>query len=214
VSFFVTGTDTGVGKTHTVVQLLRLLREGGKTCAGFKPICCGDRQDAERLLAASTGELTIDEINPIWLKTPAAPMTAVQIEDVKIDIPSLIPVFHALRTRVDIVMVEGVGGWMVPIRSDYFVSSLATELGLPVLVVAQNRLGCLNHTILTVRSVQAAGLRCAGVILNSPTGADDTATTTNAEILAKILNVPLLAALGSETAKFSPEWVQLLGLDR
>ena len=103
---------------------------------------------------------------------------------------------------------------MVPIRSDYFVSSLATELGLPVLVVAQNRLGCLNHTILTVRSVQAAGLRCAGVILNSPTGADDIATTTNAEILAKILNVPLLAALGSETAKFSPEWVQLLGLDR
>ena len=214
MSFFVTGTDTGVGKTHTVVQLLRLLREGGKTCAGFKPICCGDRQDAERLLAASTGELTIDEINPIWLKTPAAPMTAVQIEDVKIDIPSLIPVFHALRTRVDIVMVEGVGGWMVPIRSDYFVSSLATELRLPVLVVAQNRLGCLNHTILTVHSVQAAGLRCAGVILNSPTGADDIATTTNAEILAKILDVPLLAALGSETAKFSPEWVQLLGLDR
>lgn len=214
MSFFVTGTDTGVGKTHTVVQLLRLLREGGKTCAGFKPICCGDREDAERLLVASTGELTIDEINPIWLKTPAAPMTAVQIEDVKIDIPSLIPVFHALRTRVDIVMVEGVGGWMVPIRSDYFVSSLATELGLPVLVVAQNRLGCLNHTILTVRSVQATGLRCAGVILNSPTGADDIATTTNAEILAKILNVPLLAALGSETAKFSPEWVQLLGLDR
>jgi dethiobiotin synthetase len=214
VSFFVTGTDTGVGKTHTVVQLLRLLRQGGKTCAGFKPICCGDRQDAERLLVASTGELTIDEINPIWLKTPAAPMTAVQIEDVKIDIPSLIPVFHALRTRVDIVMVEGVGGWMVPIRSDYFVSSLATELGLPVLVVAQNRLGCLNHTILTVRSVQATGLRCAGVILNSPTGAHDIATTTNAEILAKILNVPLLAALGSETAKFSPEWVQLLGLDR
>ena len=214
MSFFVTGTDTGVGKTHTVVQLLRLLREGGKTCAGFKPICCGDRQDAERLLVASTGELTIDEITPIWLKTPAAPITAVQIEDVKIDIPSLIPVFHALRTRVDIVMVEGVGGWMVPIRSDYFVSSLATELGLPVLVVAQNRLGCLNHTILTVRSVQATGLRCAGVILNSPTGADDIATTTNAEILAKILNVPLLAALGSETAKFSPEWVQLLGLDR
>src|SRR6202011_5467649 len=108
VSFFVTGTDTGVGKTHTVVQLLRLLREGGKTCAGFKPICCGDRQDAERLLVASTGELTISKINQIGLKTPAAPMTAVQIEDVKIDIPSLIPVFHALRTRVDIVMVEGV----------------------------------------------------------------------------------------------------------
>jgi dethiobiotin synthetase len=211
VSFFVSGTDTGVGKTHTVVQLLQLLRASGRSCAGFKPICCGDRQDAERLLAASANSLTIDEINPLWLKTPAAPLTAGQIEDVKIDIERLLGAFRALRARVDDVFVEGVGGWMVPIRSDYFVRDLAMEMKLPVLVVAKNRLGCLNHTLLTVRSVQAAGLRCAGVVLNKPMGGEDIASTTNADVLASILDVPLLPELGLETAKLSLEWRQVLG---
>ena len=73
MSFFVTGIDTGVGKTHTIVQLLRLLRGSGMRCAGMKPICCGDRRDAELLLAAGMDGLTINEVNPLWLKTPAAP---------------------------------------------------------------------------------------------------------------------------------------------
>jgi len=210
VSFFVTGTDTGVGKTHTVVQLLRILRSSGKSCAGFKPICCGDRQDAERLLGASADGLTIDEINPLWLKTPAAPLTAGQIEDVKINIESLLGAFRALRARVDDVFVEGVGGWMVPIRSDYFVRDLAMEMRLPVLVVVKNRLGCLNHALLTVRSVQATGLRCAGVVLNGPTGGDDVAPATNADVLASILDLPLLPELRPETAELAPEWRQIL----
>jgi dethiobiotin synthetase len=213
VSFFVTGTDTGVGKTHTVVQLLRLLRQIGKSCAGFKPICCGDRQDAERLLAASTDDLTIDEINPIWLKTPSAPMTAAQIESVQIDISGLIRAFHALRTRVDIVFVEGAGGWMVPIQKDYFIRDLAVELKLPVVVIVQNRLGCLNHTLLTVRSVQAAGLQCAGAVLNSPASVrPDVAAATNADILAGILDVPLLPELTENTPKLPLEWAEALGL--
>ena len=214
MSFFVTGTDTGVGKTHTVVQLLRILRSSGKSCAGFKPICCGDRQDAERLLGASADGLTIDEINPLWLKTPAAPLTAGQIEDVKINIELLLGAFQALRARVDDVFVEGVGGWMVPIRSDYFVRDLAMEMQLPVLVVAKNRLGCLSHALLTVRSVQATGLRCAGVVLNGPTGGDDVASATNADVLASILDLPLLSELGPETAELAPEWRQILGDSR
>jgi len=212
VSFFVTGTDTGVGKTHTVAQLLRLLGSNGKSCAGFKPICCGDRQDAERLLAVSANGLTIDQINPLWLKTPVAPLTAAQIEDVKIDVEQLVGALRALQAQVDNVFVEGVGGWMVPIRADYFVRDLAMEMRLPVLVVAKNRLGCLNHTLLTVRSIQAAGLRCAGVVLNRPTGGGEgLASTTNADILVRILDVPLLPELGLETAKLSPEWRQILG---
>ncbi|MBA2585157.1 MAG: dethiobiotin synthase [Chthoniobacterales bacterium] len=76
MSFFLTGTDTGVGKTFCAIQLLRLGREAGLRCAGMKPICCGDRSDAERLLAASSEGLTIDELNPVWLKTPVAPFAA------------------------------------------------------------------------------------------------------------------------------------------
>jgi dethiobiotin synthetase len=210
VRFFVTGTDTGVGKTHTVVQLLRRLRANGRSCAGFKPICCGNRQDAERLLDASANGLMIDQINPVWLKTPAAPLTAAQIEKVDIDVKRLLDAFQKLAARVDDVFVEGVGGWMVPIGQHYFVKDLARDFELPVLVVAQNRLGCLNHTLLTVQSVQAAGLRCAGVVLNAPSGSGDIAETTNADILANILDVPLLPQSALETAELSPEWTRIM----
>jgi dethiobiotin synthetase len=141
VSLFLTGTDTGVGKTHTATQLLRLLRAAGTSCAGMKPICCGDRRDAELLLAAGSESLTIDEINPVWLKTPAAPIVGSFVEEANIDIEQILAAFRALKDRVEHVIVEGVGGWMVPIRPDYFMSDLAAEIRLPVLVVTQNRLG-------------------------------------------------------------------------
>src|SRR5437762_6103110 len=125
VSFFITGTNTGVGKTHTAVQLLRLLRASGIRCAGMKPICCGDRRDAELLLTASSDGLTIDDVNPIWLKTPAAPIVGSLLEEVNIDIEHILAAFHALQDRVEHVIVEGTGGWIVPIRTDYFTSDLA-----------------------------------------------------------------------------------------
>ena len=128
-------------------------------------------------------------------------MTAAQIEAVNINIERLLEAFRKLAARVDDVFVEGVGGWMVPVRSDYFVKDLAVEIGLPVLVVTQNRLGCLNHALLTVRSVQAAGLRCAGVVLNSLARDPDIAQTTNADILARVLDVPLLPELAEKTAE-------------
>jgi dethiobiotin synthetase len=209
VSLFVTGTDTGVGKTHTVVQLLRLLRQGGNSCAGFKPICCGDRQDAELLLRASDESLTIDEINPLWLKTPLAPLAAAHAEKVKIDIDNLTAAFETLQKRVEHVLVEGVGGWMVPIRSNYFVSDLAAALKLPVLIVAQNRLGCLNHTALTVRSVAAHNLGCVGVALNTPPDANEIAATTNAEILREILDVPVLPGLTEKMPELPSSWGQI-----
>src|SRR5437773_12419739 len=98
---------------------------------------------------------------------------------------------------------------MVPVRSDYFVKDLAIEIGLPVLVVAQNRLGCLNHTLLTVRSVQAAGLRRAGVVLNSLSRDPDIAQTTNADILSGVLHVPLLPELAKNEEVLHTVWSQI-----
>ena len=211
MSLFLTGTDTGVGKTHTAVQLLRAGRAAGLRCAGMKPICCGDRDDAQRLLAASSDGLTIDELNPIWLKTPAAPFSASLIEQVEIDEHRLIEKLRALEERFDSVVVEGVGGWLVPIRRDFFVADLAALMQLPVLVIALNRLGCLNHTILTVRSVAAHGLVCAGVVLNSPEGVSDIASTTNADILRQVLDVPIVSPLPEESAGLSQEWSAITG---
>jgi len=210
VSLFITGTDTGVGKTHIAARVLHLLRASGARCAGMKPICCGDRRDAERLLAAGSDGLSIDDVNPVWLKTPAAPIVGSLMEKASIDVEKILASFQTLQERVEHVIVEGTGDWLVPIRPDYFVSDLAAAMKLPVLVVAQNRLGCLNHAALTVRSVAAYELRCIGLVLNSTEMASDIAGLTNADILKQILNVPLLAGLGENLTELPVDWRLML----
>jgi len=214
VSLFITGTDTGVGKTYIVARLLHLLRASGIRCAGMKPICCGDRRDAEALLAAGSDCVTIDEVNPVWLKTPAAPIVGTLLEKTTIDIEQILGAFHALQERVEHVIVEGTGGWLVPIRSEYFVSDLAAAMKLPVVVVAQNRLGCLNHAVLTVRSVSSHQLRCVGLVLNNPETTSDIAALTNADILERILDVPLLAGLGENLTELPVDWRLMLDSTR
>jgi len=206
VSLFITGTDTGVGKTHTAYRLLHLLQASGVSCAGMKAICCGDRRDAELLLAAGSDGLTIDDVNPVWLKTPAAPFVGSLMEKVDIDIDHILSAFHSLQNRVEQVVVEGTGGWMVPIHRNYFVSDLAVAMELPVLVVAYNRLGCLNHAALTVKSVVERGLRCVGLVLNNAQETGDIAVLTNADILTKILDVPVLGELGKNLTELPADW--------
>jgi dethiobiotin synthetase len=210
VSLFITGTDTGVGKTHTASQLLHLLRASGVSCAGMKPICCGDRRDAELLQAAGSDGLTIDDVNPVWLKTPAAPIVGSLVEKVDIDIDHILSAFHSLQNRVQHVIVEGVGGWMVPIHRDYFVSDLAVAMRLPVLAVAYNRLGCLNHAALTVQNILGHRLRCVGLVLNNAQETGDIAAMTNADILKEILDVPLLCGLGENLTELPTDWRLIL----
>jgi dethiobiotin synthetase len=214
VSIFITGTDTGVGKTHIALRLLHLLRASGVRCAGMKPICCGDRRDAETLLASGSDGLSIDDINPVWLKTPAAPMVGSSLEKVAVDQQRILASFRALERRVEHVIVEGAGGWLVPIRSDYFVSDLAAAMNLPVLVVAQNRLGCLNHATLTVRSIATYRLRCVGLVLNSIDTVSDIAASTNADVLKRILDIPLLSGLGENLTQLPDDWRLMLDAAR
>jgi dethiobiotin synthetase len=112
------------------------------------------------------------------------------------------------------VIVEGAGGWLVPIRSDYFVSNLAAAMKLPVLLVAQNRLGCLNHSALTVQSISMHGLRCVGVVLNSLEPPTDIAASTNSDILTQILDVPLLESLGQNLKELPDDWRLMLEATR
>ena len=210
MSLFITGTDTGVGKTYTAARLLQLLRASGASCAGMKPICCGDRRDAELLLAAGSDGLTTDDVNPVWLKTPAAPIVGSLMEKANIDVGRILAVFHSLEKRVEHVIVEGTGGWMVPIHRDYFVSDLAVAMKLPVLAVAYNRLGCLNHASLTVQSIRGYRLRCVGLVLNNAQETGDIAALTNADILKRILDVPLLCGLGENLTELPADWRLML----
>jgi dethiobiotin synthetase len=214
MSLFVTGTDTDVGKTWVSAALVKAWREAGVDAVGMKPIACGDRTDAELLHAASGGALGIDEVNPVWLRPAVAPYTASMIEERVVDLALIRESYARLRARHTSIVVEGAGGWMVPILRDYAVADLAAELGLPVLVVAANRLGVLNHALLTVDAILSRGLRCAGVVLNgvTPTVADDAAQVTNAGILEELLagrNVPLLGEVAHGATRL-PE--RLLGL--
>jgi dethiobiotin synthetase len=172
----------------------------------MKPICCGDRRDAELLLAAGSDGLTIAAVNPVWLKTPAAPIVGSLMEKVDIDTDHILAAFHSLQNRVEHVIVEGTGGWMVPIQRNYFVSDLAVAMKLPVLAVASNRLGCLNHAVLTVQSILRHGLRCVGLVLNNAQETDDIAALTNADILRKILDVPLICGLGENLTELPVDW--------
>ena len=206
MSLFLTGTGTGVGKTFVAIELLHWLRAHGIRAAGMKPICCGDREDARRLLAASAEGISIEELNPVWLQSPVAPSVAAQIEQVEIDLRKIQNCFRNVSERFDTVIVEGVGGWLVPITADLFVGDFAKQLDLPVAIVAENRLGCLNHVLLTLESVQRRGLVCAGVILKSANGPTDLAQSTNETELRRLLADINLVAIDERT---EPNWAEI-----
>jgi dethiobiotin synthetase len=192
LNLFLTGTDTNVGKSYIAALIVRALRAAGRDSVGLKPICCGGREDAELLHAAAEGAISLNEINPVWLRAPAAPFTASLIENRAIDLDLIRESFARARQAHESVIVEGVGGWLVPITRDFSVADLAAEFGLPVAIVVANRLGALNHALLTVESVRARGLECAGIILNHTTAEEDIATTTNRGVLEELAGVPIL----------------------
>lgn len=194
VSWFITATDTGAGKTRVADLLVRASRAAGHDAAGYKPVCCGDRGDAE-ILAAASGGLSLDEVNPVWLMQPVAPWVATLLGGQAVDPRVLTAGFDRLAARHEIVVVEGVGGWEVPIAPGYAVADLAVELGLPVVVVVANRLGALNHTLLTVKAVRARGLRVAGLVLNQLADELDTAMISNKAVLEDLTGVAVLEHL-------------------
>ncbi len=191
MSFFVTGTDTGVGKTYVTRLILETLRREGIDAVGYKPVACGDREDADQLAAVSGG-LTLDEVNPVYLKTPVAPYVAGLLENQTVNPAELLAGFQHLAAAHAEVIVEGAGGWEVPLAPGYRISDLAKDLGLPVILVAGNRLGALNHILLTVDAIRAKGLTCAGIILNQLEDELDTAMITNKGVLEDLSGIPLL----------------------
>lgn len=195
MDLFLTGTDTNVGKTYVAAMLVRALRQAGLDTVAMKPICCGGREDAEILYEAAEGALALNEVNPVWLRTPAAPYTAAMIENRAIDLALIRETFARVRAKHQSLIVEGVGGWLVPIERDYLIRDLAKDFKLPVAVVMANRLGALNHALLTIESVRATGLEFAGIILNEamPAQTDEgIAVATNRSVIEEVARVPVL----------------------
>jgi dethiobiotin synthetase len=190
MNLFITGTDTNAGKTFVTALLTRALRGRGFETIALKPLCSGERSDVEILQAASDHCLSLDETNPIWLREPAAPLVAARLENRTLSLDALVDWFRHLSSKHPSLLVEGAGGWLVPITPTETIADLASRLALPVVVVVASRLGCINHTLLTLESIRARGLHCPGIILNTLSSTDDIATRTNREILEQ--NTPIL----------------------
>lgn len=190
-NFLITGTDTGIGKTYCGCGLIRAARAAGIKCSGMKPFCTGDTADVALIAAAGANDVPRYLLNPVWLRPPLAPYAAAMLENRPIDITAVQKAYHELAAEYDLVLVEGAGGLLVPILRDYSFRDLAADLDLSVILVAPNRLGMINHTLLNAESIAKAGLRLALVILNELDPEPTLASQTNPSILEELLDVPL-----------------------
>lgn len=210
---FVAGTDTGVGKTYIATKLVEAFNAAGRPCAGFKPVACGDRDDAEALWKAGPPSLELDRINPVWLKTPASPYIATRLENrPSLPLDPLIAGYHWLADRFENIIVEGAGGWLTPLAPGLTMASLAQELGLPVLLVSANRLGTLNHTLLSLESIQRSKIHVFTIILNAPTTVGDASTETNVEVLRELVHPVLVHSVPWRSVDLPEDFLCQMGL--
>ena len=201
---FVTGTDTGVGKTFVTAGLARLLSDRGLRVGVMKPVETGcDRRgndlvpaDAVRLLTAARGHQDLSSLCPYRFEAPLAPDIAARQAGRSIDPVVILDRFRTLAASHDIVMVEGAGGLLVPIWDRYTMADLAGDVGLPLLVVTASRLGAVSHTLLTLEHARFRGLPVAAYVLNQLTDAVDDAMSTNADLLARSTDVPCAGVIG------------------
>jgi dethiobiotin synthetase len=219
---FITGTDTGVGKTHVAAMIARSLRESGHRVGVYKPAASGCRIESGRLVSDDAVALweaagcpaSLDRVCPQCFEAPLAPHVAAQAEGRKLDVDLLRHGVQFWQANSDVVLVEGIGGLMCPLSDDQYVAHLAHDLGYPLIIVSANRLGTINHTLQTLIAAAAFsnGLPVAGIVLNNPDPpSDDASRATNREQLAHHCDSPILTevAWGESGSGDDRDWLGL-----
>ena len=199
-SFYITGTDTGIGKTVVSTALLHALRAQGFPAIGMKPVASGCTQtaqgwrneDAQALWQASEPQPAYADLNPYALPQPLAPEIAAREAGVQVELADIVAAFRRLQASAAAIVVEGVGGWDAPLASTLYQADVVRALRLPVVMVVGLRLGCLNHALLTAEAIGARGLTLAGWVANR-VDPDMEAVEDNIAYLRARLNAPLLA---------------------
>jgi dethiobiotin synthetase len=197
--FFVTGTDTEIGKTLVSAALLFALAKMGLRTAGMKPVAAGatlidgawHNEDVDALMAAASVPCGAELVAPYLMRTPAAPHIVAQQEQVSISAAHILDCYSQLTRQADAVIVEGVGGFCVPLNAEITTADIAKQLALPVILVVGMRLGCINHALLTAQAIAAQGLTLAGWVANT---IDDDMLYLNENLVAisDRLSAPLL----------------------
>jgi dethiobiotin synthetase len=199
--FFITGTDTGVGKTIITAAMAIVLREIGLNVGVMKPVASGCvrrreglvSEDAELLAQAADAPEMLAEIAPIRLAEPLAPTVAAARARIKLDLEPMWASWRRLREAHDIMLVEGIGGILCPVTPEASVADLAVDFGLPLVVVARPDLGTINHTALTVEAARRRNLKVAGIIINRyDRDAEDIAQMTAPDEIARVTGAPIL----------------------
>lgn len=214
---FVTGTDTGVGKTRVAVALIRALRAQGLRVAAMKPVSAGHapgelNEDVAALLRASNVVAAVPDVNPYAFELPIAPHIAAERAGVRIDLAVIAAAYSRLAAAADVVVVEGAGGWRVPLNDREDMADLARVLDLPIVLVVGLRLGCLNHALLTAESIAQRHLPWAGWVGNhiDPAMAQQAA---NLDALRARLPGPCLGVQGFAPEAIlsadAPQWLTL-----
>jgi len=214
---FVTGTDTGIGKTIVSATLARLLALSGLSVGVMKPVTSGCEERDGRLVSLDAelvcwgaGIPLTTESAPYLMKAPLAPSVAASLEGIEIDVAAIKATYQRLAEQYDIVIVEGAGGLLVPVTGSFLMSDLAKELGLPILVVARPNLGTVNHTLLTTSCAAHLGLEVKGVVINRFPDEPDQAEETAAPLIESLCAAPLLGLLPDVAGRNDRETVELV----
>jgi dethiobiotin synthetase len=205
-TFFITGTDTGVGKTVLTSLLARYLRGRGVRAAALKPVCSGGRDDARALRAALNGVLSLDEINPWHFRAPIAPLIAARREKRWVKLSQVLAHVHAMQKRFDVVLIEGAGGLLSPLGGNFNSHALIAALRATPIVVCPNRLGAVNQVLLTLEALPRGAAVKARVVLMPPSGLDSS-TSMHASLLAEFFDAEKIFVLPWLGKRFDVEKV-------
>jgi len=200
---FITGTDTGVGKTIFTGLLVRYLREQGVHTLAMKPFCSGGRADVRLLRAMQDAALTEDEINPFYFAEPVAPLVSARRSKRVISLGEVVRAIKKIAARCECLLIEGSGGLLVPLGKKYLVSDVIKRLNCDVVVVSRNQLGTINHTLLTVNALKSFGMKNIVVALVG-TSKKDASVEKNGAVLREFLSgieVREVAFLGKNANK-------------
>lgn len=201
---FITGTDTEVGKTIVAAGIAGAIQARGIKICAMKPIATGATRSRDRLISEDARFLKksincieeLDLVNPISLELPLSPLVASRLENKEIDLSDIKKAYSKLSDIYDFIIVEGIGGILVPIKEDYFVTDMIEELGLPAVIVSRPALGTINHTLLTIHEARHRGIAIKGFIINSMNEYESgIAEKTNPDIIKELSRIPLLGIL-------------------
>jgi len=200
--YFITGTDTDVGKTWVAMGMLTALKQKGYSTLAMKPVACGcsfidgayRNDDALKLQQQSSVSVPYEVVNPYALPAPIAPHLAALEHSQRIDIQQIKRIYEQHRNKADFIIIEGAGGWLVPLNEQDTTADMVKALNLPVILVAGIRLGCLNHTLLTVAAIRQYDIALAGWIA-SCIDKDCLQTERNIRALCERINAPLLGVI-------------------